>query len=257
MIRKILRFFKYVPYKDYAELFLDNMKLERERDFYKNLCIIDNGKVIKDVITKYDFSCKGNADTALVEIGVADKDQPLTLSISVADIQNNSSPKTTIYLEDQEKSKREKTPFKQKEYNFNLAECFIVDIDGTIAEMNYRGPYEWNKVGTDNPILEIIDLVKSLYAFTNSHLIFLSGRDGSCYSETESWLKKHFPLETFSLYMRSPGDMRKDCIVKEELYNEHIKDKYNVFLVIDDRQQVVDMWRSLGLRCIQVAEGDF
>ena len=33
--------------------------------------------------------------------------------------------------------------------------------------------------------------------------------------------------------------------------------KYNVHFVLDDRQQVVDMWRSLGLTVFQVAEGDF
>jgi hypothetical protein len=31
----------------------------------------------------------------------------------------------------------------------------------------------------------------------------------------------------------------------------------NVAMVFDDRQQVVDMWRSNGLTCFQVADGDF
>ena len=36
-----------------------------------------------------------------------------------------------------------------------------------------------------------------------------------------------------------------------------IKDKYQVDYVLDDRNQVVEMWRSLGLTCLQVADGDF
>jgi hypothetical protein len=31
----------------------------------------------------------------------------------------------------------------------------------------------------------------------------------------------------------------------------------DVFLVVDDRNKVVDMWRTLGLTVFQVAEGDF
>ena len=34
-------------------------------------------------------------------------------------------------------------------------------------------------------------------------------------------------------------------------------DKDDVFAVFDDRNQVVDMWRSNGLTCFQVAKGDF
>jgi hypothetical protein len=57
--------------------------------------------------------------------------------------------------------------------------------------------------------------------------------------------------------MREAGDSRKDSIVKQELYEKHIEPSYDVFVVLDDRNQVVDMWRSLGLVCLQVAPGDF
>lgn len=53
------------------------------------------------------------------------------------------------------------------------------------------------------------------------------------------------------------GDMRKDSIVKRELFDAHIRDVYDVHYVLDDRQQVVDMWRGLGLAVFQVAPGDF
>jgi hypothetical protein len=51
--------------------------------------------------------------------------------------------------------------------------------------------------------------------------------------------------------------MRKDSVVKQELFDEHIRDIYDVVAVYDDRQQVVDMWRAMGIDCFQVAPGNF
>ncbi len=57
--------------------------------------------------------------------------------------------------------------------------------------------------------------------------------------------------------MRQEGDTRKDVLVKQEIYEREIKGRYNVLFVLDDRQQVVDGWRALGLTVFQVAPGDF
>jgi hypothetical protein len=57
--------------------------------------------------------------------------------------------------------------------------------------------------------------------------------------------------------MRKEGDVRKDAIVKGEIYEKNINGKYNVLFVLDDRNQMVEMWRGLGLTCLQVADGDF
>ena len=57
--------------------------------------------------------------------------------------------------------------------------------------------------------------------------------------------------------MGNADDSRKDSIVKQEIYEMCIKDKYNVLFVLDDRDQVVNMWREQGLKCLQVAEGNF
>ncbi len=46
-------------------------------------------------------------------------------------------------------------------------------------------------------------------------------------------------------------------MMKEKLYRQHIERKYNIKFVLDDRQQVVDMWRGWGLTVFQVDEGDF
>jgi hypothetical protein len=69
--------------------------------------------------------------------------------------------------------------------------------------------------------------------------------DNACLSEDE-----------YTLLMRKDGDFRADHIVKQEILDKHI-DKERVLFVLDDRQQVVDMWRRNGLVCFQVAEGNF
>lgn len=137
----------------------------------------------------------------------------------------------------------------------SLKPAVIVDIDGTVAKMTGRGPYDWDKVDTDIPKTEIIELVEKLGE--NHQIIFMSGRDGSCQDKTLAWLTAHTDLDGFHLFMRNEGDMRKDFEVKRELFDMHVRDKYNVKLVLDDRDQVVHLWRSLGLTCLQVDYGNF
>lgn len=148
-------------------------------------------------------------------------------------------------------------------YNIELPNCYIIDIDGTVAWMKGRSPYDWHRVSEDEPNPYMIRVLESLFNSQNDcTFIFLSGRDGVCQEETTNWLYDHI-MESYDddiswvLYMRAEKDQRKDSVVKRELYEEHIKGKYNVLGVFDDRNQVVEMWRELGLPCFQVAEGDF
>ena len=60
------------------------------------------------------------------------------------------------------------------------------------------------------------------------------------------------------LSMRDAGDYRKDDEVKYDMYKTYIEDEYFIHYVLDDRQQVVDMWRDkCNLTCFQVAPGNF
>jgi|TARA_R100000084_G_scaffold109169_1_gene74359 uncharacterized HAD superfamily protein len=146
-------------------------------------------------------------------------------------------------------------------------EAIIVDVDGTLADMRgIRTPFEWDKVHLDKPHQDVIDLVNDLanidfekedpFFGKKYKIIITTGRDGVCEKETRKWLQDHnVPYDL--LYIRDKGDFRKDSIIKSEIYMDHIRPKYNVKYVIDDRDQVVDMWRSLGLRVLQVAPGNF
>lgn len=130
----------------------------------------------------------------------------------------------------------------------------LVDIDGTVALKGTRSPFDETRVHEDRPHEPVITTVQAL---AQSHwIVFASGRTDACRAATEAWLREHVGLQ-FDLFMRAAGDMRKDSIVKRELFDQHIRDTYDVRMVIDDRNQVVEMWRSLGLTVLQCADGDF
>jgi predicted kinase len=137
----------------------------------------------------------------------------------------------------------------------NTVKAVLVDIDGTLADMGDRSPYDWASVHTDTPHEDISELVR-MFADRGFQIIVMSGRDGSCREATMRWLDSK-NVWWDRLFMRAAGDMRKDAIVKRELFDEHVRYEYNVKYVLDDRQQVVDMWRAMGLRVLQVAPGDF
>ncbi len=159
------------------------------------------------------------------------------------------------YLKPKEES--EKSP-ELLEQDSNLPHAIICDLDGTVALMNGRDPYKWETCDKDLPNKPVIELVKN-YAEMGSKIIFLSGRDGRGMEKTLNWITEHVALYTlqWELFMRAPKDNRKDCIIKRELFDKHIKDKYYVDFVLDDRDQVVKLWRNMGLTCLQVAEGNF
>lgn len=137
-----------------------------------------------------------------------------------------------------------------------LPSTVLVDIDGTLAlNTSGRSFYDWFRVGEDSPHSPVVDVVRLLIA-SGQHVTIMSGRDAVCRDDTEAWLETHV-APGLPLYMRPEGDQRSDFVVKRELFDAHINGKYSVKFVLDDRDQVVRLWRALGLPCWQVAEGDF
>ena len=131
----------------------------------------------------------------------------------------------------------------------------LVDIDGTVAHRTNREPFEYDKVLEDRPDNETIEVITALWR-AGYKIIFISARDDSCFDDSYEWLRLHCP-PFIKLHMRKTGDFRKDAVIKEEIYRKHIEPFYDVFCVFDDRNQVVDMWRSIGLKCFQPEPGDF
>lgn len=143
-----------------------------------------------------------------------------------------------------------------KGWDPKLPNAIISDIDGTLAHMNgKRGPFDWKKVGVDDIDQPMVETLK-VWKASGATIIACSGRDGSCRQETTDWLKAaEVPFD--HLFMRPANDFRKDSLIKKEIYENDIKGKFNVIMVYDDRNQVVDLWRSLGLKCAQVEYGEF
>ena len=151
-----------------------------------------------------------------------------------------------------EEDKRTNFPFNPK-----LPSAILVDIDGTLAIRGNRSPYDFLKVGEDKvnePIKNLVNILSSNPY--NYKVIIFSGRDDSCFDITRNWLIKN-QINFDYLHMRKTNDRRKDSIVKKEMFNTWIKDQYNILYVLDDRKQVVDMWRELGLIVLDVAGHEF
>lgn len=150
------------------------------------------------------------------------------------------------------------SPMVSPVYNSVLDDVVICDIDGTVAKMLTRGPFEWDKVGSDEPRHRVIQMVKNSLRHTGTHLIFVSGRDEVCNPATWNWLEAYFCTD-FKLFMRPAGDTRRDSIVKREIYETHIKGRYNVVAIFDDRPQVIrECWQELGFsdRIFNVGTGE-
>lgn len=149
------------------------------------------------------------------------------------------------------------------EQDESLPDCIICDIDGTIALMGKRNPYDASKCEEDEPNTLIMGILQSYIEGMSKDLmpkptvLFVSGREDKYREQTERWLHKWITVASWSLYMRQTGDFRKDDIVKREIYEDKIKGKYNVYFVLDDRNRVVQMWREQGLKCLQVGDGHF
>lgn len=135
-------------------------------------------------------------------------------------------------------------------------DCVVFDIDGTLAIMGDRSPYEWDKVGLDTLNKPVASLLNAYYESRYYDIIIVSGRDGICKSRTEDWLIDNSILYTH-VFMREPGDSRVDWEVKEEILRNKILPKYHVNMWVDDRQQVVLRMRELGIPVAQVDFGRF
>ncbi|MFC6081042.1 phosphatase domain-containing protein [Sphaerisporangium aureirubrum] len=132
----------------------------------------------------------------------------------------------------------------------------LVDIDGTLALRDDRGPYDWDRVGEDLPNRAVIAVVCALAA-AGHRILFVSSRPEGCRDATLRWLHQHVAVRISGLHLRRPGDQRPDYQVKADLFDAHVRDHYDIVCALEDRRRVVAMWRALGLTVLQVADGDF
>jgi len=133
-------------------------------------------------------------------------------------------------------------------------DCVIFDIDGTLAKMDGRSPFDWSRVEEDALNKPVFNAYLAHKALGNK-IVICTGRDGSCATETKSWLYC-YGVEYDEFHIREENDCRKDYLIKEELWQD-INSRYNIVCIYDDRDQVVHHARSLGIAVFQVDYGNF
>jgi hypothetical protein len=137
----------------------------------------------------------------------------------------------------------------------SLPTAVLCDIDGTLADNAGRGPYDLEQCETDVLIPSTADALVA-FAAHGDRIVLVSGRGEDVRPHTERWLAAH-DVKYDELWMRAAGDTRGDDVVKGELFDAHIRHRFQVSVVLDDRDRVVALWRRLGLPCWQVNYGDF
>lgn len=136
----------------------------------------------------------------------------------------------------------------------NLPEAIMFDLDGTLALFGDNNPYDREFI-YDELNYPVYDALR-MYQAQGKKIIICSGRNGKFFETTDAWLGKH-GIKPDLFLMRKENDSRKDVLVKQEMFLNHILPNYYVNAVYDDRDQVVELWRDIGLTCFQVAEGKF
>lgn len=147
-----------------------------------------------------------------------------------------------------------------------MKKAVIFDIDGTLADIDHRRKLlegdkpDWRGfhagVDGDLPNIPVVALYRALWEGGQFTMILTSGRAERWRAHTEAWLFWN-EIPFGELLMRVDGDGRADHIIKQE-FLDHIRAKgEDVLFAVDDRQQVVDMWRRNGVTCLQCAPGQF
>jgi predicted kinase len=145
------------------------------------------------------------------------------------------------------------------EPTLGLPRALLVDVDGTVALHGDRDPYDTSRYHEDTPNWPVINMVRAMHRHHMHRIVFCSGREETYRRVTEAWLHEHVAVEfDFELHMRPAGDTRRDDIVKLELFDKYIRNRFNIVAAVDDRDRVVRAYRDvLGLPVWQVADGNF
>ena len=155
-------------------------------------------------------------------------------------------------------------------YIKGMKNTIIFDLDGTLALIDKRrevstkpnGKLDWGKffdpsnIKLDEPNLPVIKTAQ-LFSEQGFNIVILSGRSNKTETATRSWLSKNkVPFNKLIMRNSETNHFTPDWVLKKNMLDENL-DINDIFLVVDDRDRVVKLWRSLGLTTFQVAEGNF
>lgn len=141
----------------------------------------------------------------------------------------------------------------------------IFDLDGTLFDCRHRlhhvlpgAKRDWQEFFAgikDDLIVEPIRDLAVALAASGIRIICCSGRPEEYRAISEQMLDEA-GVPFAGLYMRATGDTRPDHVIKMQLLAGIREDGFDPFIVIDDRQSVVDAWREAGLVCLQAAPSE-
>ena len=153
-----------------------------------------------------------------------------------------------------------------------MKDVYIVDIDGTLADLSHRlhfiqsDPKEWDAFydacDEDKPIWGVISVIQAL-TDARYAIVFVTGRPERVRNETNKWLRYNGllintqTLTRHPLIMRADGDHRPDTEVKKELVEKLIADGYRIAGVFEDRPSVCRVWREMGFTVFQMTDKEF
>lgn len=141
------------------------------------------------------------------------------------------------------------------EFDPELPSAYIVDTDGTMADhVGVRNPYDTTRYEHDKLHEDVARTVWNLEM--THHIIGVSGRREKFRQVTLDWWQNKARMHPDEFYFRKDDDDRSDDVVKAEIYEEHIRGRYNVIGVFDDRGRVLRMWRAKGFTTFAVGDTD-
>ncbi len=138
-----------------------------------------------------------------------------------------------------------------------MKNAVIFDIDGTLALFNDKDPYDrdFTKDEVSIPVRHVLKMYKS----DMRDIIIVSGRKDIYKEQTQQWLKIHdIPYDHLHMRPTQPKGINEpsDVIVKQNIYDTHIKGKFSILAVYDDRKRVKKMWVQNGFFVFDVNQHD-
>ena len=156
----------------------------------------------------------------------------------------------------------------------------VFDLDGTLCDIKHRLHFVETRAGhcdsdvnsidmrctedwdafyaacpNDEPVWPLIVLAQTLHA-AGFYIAVVSGRSAAVQEQTVEWLKTH-NVPFHKLFMRPEGNNTPDHELKKAWFEAANLKPEDVFMVLEDRERVVKMWRDLGLVCLQVKNGEY
>ena len=148
-----------------------------------------------------------------------------------------------------------------------MFDTIVFDIDGTLADLRHRLKWisgekkDWDRFYQGVLQDEVIEPIAQLFWLVcmgedlDTRVICITGRPERTRADTFEWFSEKIGCRPDAIYMRKDHDFRPDVEVKREWVEKLRKEGHNIILAFEDRDRVVKMYRGLGIRCCQVAEG--